>query len=196
MIAGRVSESFLRVGKIAFLLAWVGLFFTFLFDAEIRGEAYHLLAGHPFLAPLLFVMLQMLFSSLALPCSPLTVSAGMLWGLREGMVYSILATMCASTWTFLLGRYLLRNRLTSLRKSKWYLVMLEMIAKHDWKASLFVYINPVFPSSSLGFAFGVSAISMNSFLLGAFLGTLPLQLAMVAIGEIADGRLGGILQGG
>ena len=49
---------------------------------------------------------------------------------------------------------------------------------------MIAHANPVFPGASLGYAFGLSNVSVRSFAFGALVGTLPLQLMMVGIGYL------------
>ena len=50
---------------------------------------------------------------------------------------------------------------------------------------MIAHANPVLPGSSLGYMFGASVISLESFVFGVAMGTLPLQLIAVAIGHYA-----------
>jgi uncharacterized membrane protein YdjX (TVP38/TMEM64 family) len=50
---------------------------------------------------------------------------------------------------------------------------------------MIAHANPVLPGSSLGYMFGASVISLESFVFGVVMGTLPLQIIAVAIGHSA-----------
>lgn len=178
---GNRHKTFSKLKTIVFAILWLGLFFELLFDPAIRQSLFHFLADHPLLAPFVFLLAQALFASFALPCSPLTALAGVLWGMEVGMLYSTLATFFASIWTFVLGRYVLRDWLLGRMHSD----VIQLIDRHGWKASMIAHANPVFPGSSLGYAFGISSVSMKSYGFGALMGTLPLQIMMVGIGDSA-----------
>lgn len=47
------------------------------------------------------------------------------------------------------------------------------------------HANPIFPGSSLGYIFGLSDVTFSSFVVGAIMGTLPLQLVLVGIGHMS-----------
>ncbi len=142
--------------KIIFSIVWIALFLGILFDLDIRNRLLVSLTNHPVLAPFALVASQVLLASFVLPCSPLTALAGILWGFEFGIFYSTIATIISSLWTFL----------------------------YRWKASMIAHANPVFPGASLGYAFGLSNVSVRSFAFGALVGTLPLQLMMVGIGYL------------
>lgn len=169
-----------------FIIIWLILFSQILFNEEIKKQVFHLLDLHPVIAPFIFITLQILFAIFALPCSPLTIFAGVLWGLGTGILYSTLATLFASVSTFLLGRYIISKKIKGKPLNGWYLKVLELIDKHKWKASLVAHINPLFPASPLGYAFGLSKIPLTTFTYGAILGTLPLQLILVGFGDITN----------
>ena len=59
----------------------------------------------------------------------------------------------------------------------------NLIYKFGWKSSFIAHCNPLFPGSSLGYIFGASNITFFSFVIGASLGTIPLQIIGVVIGN-------------
>lgn len=176
---------------LVFGIVWACAFSELLFDPSLREILLHFLREHSLWAPFVLVVAQILFASLALPCSPLTVLAGLLWGFETGLLYSVLATLLGSIWTFALGRHALKKRLSMESMPKWSHGVMKLIERYNWKASMIAHANPVFPGSSLGYAFGVSSVSMRSFALGALLGTLPLQILMVGVGHLARSSIGG-----
>lgn len=168
--------------KILFLVFWLLLFFYIIFDNTVRDALYDFCDSNPVWAPLFLIIAQLLLASFGLPCSPLTLVAGVLWGPMLGLAYSVVATIIASFWTFLLGRHFLRGWISDKESGAWSNKIALLIDKHQWKASIIAYANPVFPGSSLGYLFGLSNISAKVFLIGAFVGTLPLQAMTTALG--------------
>lgn len=180
------------ITKIVFAGIWLTLFAVLIFDAGIRQEMLSYCLRHPALAPLILVLAQLLLASLALPCSPLTVLAGILWGLEIGILYSTCATMLSSLWTFFLGRFVLRKRFYKSVQLSWWPKIFALVARFKWKASMIAHANPVFPGSSLGYVFGMSDVKVRAYMFGALLGTLPLQIIMVGMGDLT----GRVLSGG
>jgi uncharacterized membrane protein YdjX (TVP38/TMEM64 family) len=174
----------MRAIKLLFLVLWLAIFFQLLTNASIKEHLFELLKAHPYAAPLLLVVIQAVLASFALPCSPITVLAGLLWGVWVGLAYSLAATLVASMLTFLLGRYAFRRWLLERMQTGWRRQIIAMIDRFGWKASALAHANPVFPGSSLGYAFGASAISPAAFWLGALVGNLPLQVLMVTAGDL------------
>lgn len=173
-----------RAVKLAFAGIWLGLFLGLIFDAGIRQEMLAFCLRHPALAPFILILTQLLLASFALPCSPLTILAGVLWGLEIGILYSTSATMLSSLWTFFLGRFVLRKRFEKTMQLSWWPKIFGLVSRHKWKASMIAHANPVFPGSSLGYVFGMSDVTVWPYTFGALLGTLPLQLMMVGMGDL------------
>jgi len=171
--------------KVIFTIVWITLFLGLLLDSWIRGHLFSLLASHPALALAILVLSQVVLATFVLPCSPLTALAGLLWGVELGIVYSTAATVIASLWTFYFARRVLHGRFAHrFRSHSLCARIVGLIDTHGWKASLVAHANPVFPGASLGYAFGLSGLGVRPFLLGAFVGTLPLQLMLVAFGHV------------
>lgn len=174
-----------KAAKAAFFLVWLAIFIGILTDSAIKGELFEFLKNHKYAAPLLLIAIQAGLAALALPCSPVTVLAGLLWGVGIGLLYSILATLVASILTFLLGRYVFRDWLRGKMQEGWRQRVLVMIDRLGWKASALAHANPIFPGSSLGYCFGASSIPFPAFWIGALVGNLPLQILMVKVGDVA-----------
>jgi uncharacterized membrane protein YdjX (TVP38/TMEM64 family) len=167
--------------KLGFAVIWLLLFYGLLFDSTMSKSLFHLCTEHPVLAPFILILAQVVLASFALPCSPLSMLAGILWGFYWGILFSTLATIAASLWTFFLGRAVLKRW-----TANWWNKIAALTARYNWKASMMAHANPIFPGSSLGYAFGAAGMSVNSFLLGVILGTIPLQIITVALGSAAS----------
>lgn len=175
--------------KFLFGLIWISLFYLIVFDKMVAGYLYDFCSEHRIVAPLALVLTQVIFASLGLPCSPLSVLAGLLWGFNWGIVYSTLATLVASSFTFALGRYAIKKKIKKYFQAGILNKVAHLISNHKWKSSAIAHANPVFPGSSLGFIFGASEISFREFFFGVMIGTVPLQLLTVALGSTANSYL-------
>lgn len=179
-----INASLLK--KVALAVLWV-LLFTFLtFHLGLREEVFGLLSKHPNFAPLMLILCQLVFAVLGLPCSPLTVLAGLLWGIYAGALYSMVATLVSGFLTFILGRYLIRQWVQSRfisGRMPWVEQLLQAIDRYKWKAVILAFANPILPGSSLGYVFGISRIGLVTFATGMTLGTIPLQLLLAGIGH-------------
>jgi len=176
-----------------YITIWIILIIELIFNPELKTFLQIYLTKHPYLAPLLLVCLQLIFTILVLPCSTLTILAGVLWGVKLGIVYSTLATLTASSLTFYLGRYSFLN--TKIKEnytnSSWAQKVDQLLTRFNIWASALAHVNPIFPGSSLGYLFGVTNMKYWKFILGAAIGTMPLQIIMVSIGNASINALFG-----
>jgi uncharacterized membrane protein YdjX (TVP38/TMEM64 family) len=168
--------------KYAILSVWIFVFSFIILNDNFKTDLLFLCNVNQILAPLVFILIQLILSILALPCSPLTVLAGVIWGLEIGLCLSITSTLTSSITTFLLGKYILKNLIKDRDVFNFWHKIKQIITKHDWKSSLVAHCNPFFPGSSLGYLFGAAEIPFKSFFLGCLLGTIPLQITAIYIG--------------
>lgn len=141
------------------------------------------LHAHPIIAPVVFVVAHVVVAVAFLPCSPFTLLAGLLWSLPYSLAISVAAALCASCTTFLLGRYFwpraLRSKFNNVPMQR----LMALSDKHGWQLVALTHINPALPSSTLGYIFGLSKISFRLYAWSAFVGMLPLQIALVGMGS-------------
>lgn len=135
------------------------------------------------IAPILFIALHMLAAALFIPCSPLTVMSGFLWGPLYGMLYAVLGAICSSCFTFIVARYLgsdyFRGKI-DYSIIKW---LFDQVDKNGWKVIAFTQINPIFPASTLGYFYGLSNISFKVYLFTTLLFMLPMSIILVWFGQ-------------
>lgn len=182
-VGGR--SRFIRMWQwIAFLLVLSVGSIWLMFDTGFYfvGELETFLRSHPILAPVLFVVAHIVAAIAFLPCSPFTLVAGLIWPLPLALPLSIVAALSASCATFLIGRYFQPVILRSSTGNSPLRNILAFSSKHGWRSVALTFINPVLPSATLGYAFGVSSISLRIYLWSALVAMLPLQVALVAMG--------------
>lgn len=145
----------------------------------------HYLALHPILAPVLFAVTHILCAVFFIPCSPMAIIAGVLWGQWLGLGISILSAFFASSTTFWLARRFFRDKLYRMLSKKypktdWFL---EQTRQQGWRFVATVQLNPAAPSSTLGYLFGLTGIEFYVYAFFAILFMLPLQFIFVIGGH-------------
>jgi len=120
-----------------------------------------------------------------LPCSPMTLMAGALWGDVYGLIVSICAAIVSSATTFLLSRSFLHGRIERLLMYRYPkgVELLAQAAVHDWKLIAVSQLNPLIPASTLGYAFGLSRVTFTRYILFSGIFMLPLQAMFVMTGH-------------
>jgi uncharacterized membrane protein YdjX (TVP38/TMEM64 family) len=172
--------------KLIFILVWAIVFYNILFNTLFQDTLLIYSNNNKIFAPLLLIGMQIILASFILPCSVIAVLAGILWGVKIGILYSLLATICASSWTFVIGRFFIKDWNPSINIFSWYAAVVNLINSHNWKASMIAHANPLFPGSSLGYIFGLSKVGYGNFLFGLIIGTLPLQILVVTFGYFSN----------
>lgn len=151
---------------------------------NILGWIQPILAQHPLAAPIVFIAIHTLMAVFFLPCSPMTLLAGVLWGGGYGLSISMLAALASSATTFLLSRSFLHGKIENflLHRYPKATKLLAQAALHDWKIIAVSQLNPFVPASTLGYAFGLSPITLKRYILFSAIFMLPLQLLFVLTG--------------
>lgn len=149
------------------------------------GWIHPILSSHPLAAPIVFIGVHTLMAILFLPCSPMTLMAGALWGGAYGLVISAVAAIASSAATFLLSRSFLHARIESFLMNRYPKVsgLLAQAAVYDWKLIAVSQLNPLIPASTMGYAFGLSRITLARYLLFSGIFMLPLQILFVMTGH-------------
>lgn len=152
---------------------------------DVFNTVQQVLAEHPVLAPLGYVLCHIVFAVCIIPCSPMAVIAGLLWGKWLGLLLSIIGAFSSSCTTFLLSRRYMKQpiyRFLSKRyaKTDWFL---EQTHKHGWKFVATVQLNPAAPASTLGYLFGLTEIQFSRYAALTLALMLPLQLLLVVAGD-------------
>ncbi len=143
------------------------------------------LSQHPVLAPFIYVLSHIFFAICLIPCSPMAVIAGVLWGKWLGLCMSILAAFISSCVTFSLSRFFLHDKIYAFlskrySKTDWFM---EKTQTHGWKFVAAIQLNPAAPGSSLGYLFGLTRIAFSVYAFFLLLFMLPLQLVLVICGD-------------
>ena len=155
------------------------------------------LEEHSQAAPAIFILLHIVMAAFVLPCSIMTLLAGALWGGVFGLAISMLAALLSSVATFLLARSFLREPIRNFLFSRYPTVsqFLKRVELHDWKVIALSNLNPLIPASTLGYAFGLSKVSLSRYVKFSAIFMLPLQIIFVFTGKsvsdwlIFDGKL-------
>jgi len=138
-----------------------------------------LLGKHVALTFFTFVALNILFAIFLLPCSIFAVAAGAIWG-GYGIGIVMFSAMLANLSTFLISKGALRPFALKFISNKHqnYNRYLELAQNHAWTSLILVYANPLLPSASFGYLFGLTGLSVLKFILVSTICTIPMNLLL------------------
>ena len=152
---------------------------------QIHNWINILINNHEFLSPFIFIIAHILLAILFLPCSPMSLMAGIIWGNQKGLILSILASLLSCTSTFIIARYIFREKIKKYIKVKYpeAISYISISEKKDWKYIALTQINPILPASALGYLYGLSNVSIIRFIIFSTIFMIPLQYVTVILGS-------------
>ncbi|WP_327582285.1 TVP38/TMEM64 family protein [Nonomuraea sp. NBC_00507] len=144
-------------------------------------------AAGPWL-PLMFFLAYAL-GTIALPRTPFTLSAGLLFGPVTGIAIAISATTVSAALAFLLVRAIGRDAIAARLTHPAVAAVNRRLARRGWLAvGSLRLIGPV-PFPVVNFCAGVSSIRFVPYLIATAVGVLPGTIAVVVLGDALTGRI-------
>ncbi len=141
---------------------------------------------HPGWSWLAFIMLYIVVGVLLAPASLLTMAAGALFGLLQGVVVVSLASVAAALVAFLIGRGLAREHALKLvQKMPKFMALDRAIAQNGFLVVLLTRLSPVFPFGLQNYAYSVTAVKLRDYVLASWIGMIPGTIMYVYFGSVA-----------
>ena len=139
-----------------------------------------IIGGSP-LAPLVFILLQVAASQMFIPRTVLGIAAGLLFGFIWGSVLAITGALAGAAAGFALWRWIGRGQV-DLETAPWIGPLIERAEKDRWRAVAIVRLIPALPHSVANTALALTRIGWADYLIGSFIGMLPMTLVQVDVG--------------
>jgi uncharacterized membrane protein YdjX (TVP38/TMEM64 family) len=127
------------------------------------------------------------------------MSAGLLFGQVTGTVIVSAAGTLAATISFLIARYLARDRILKIaEKNPKFVAIDKAIGKESFKVVTLLRLSPLLPFSVGNYLYGLTSVKLMPYVLGSWIGMLPGTFAYVSAGnagktllqDSADGIVG------
>lgn len=137
-------------------------------------------------APIVFIILYVL-GTIFIPSTPFMAAAGILFGFKYGLLYTVIGGLVSSLVTFALSRKLGKDWVDNILKNKYLKILdkynnrlenggiLDLIA---WR------IAPIMPFNALNILMGVSRIKTREYIIGTLLGLAPSNVLAVYFGTV------------
>lgn len=136
--------------------------------------------------PLYFGLIYLVAEILAIPATPLTLSAGYLFGLTTGVSVVLVSATIAASVAFVIGKTFLRQWVEGvLEENPKFAKLDRAIGKEGFKLLLLVRLSPVFPFALSNYLYGASSIDFASYFWGTLLGFTPGTIAYVYTGMVS-----------
>jgi uncharacterized membrane protein YdjX (TVP38/TMEM64 family) len=166
------------------------------------GFSQELIEGVKSLGPtgvVYYALIYMIAEILAVPATPLTLSAGYLFGLQNGILTVLVGATGAACVGFWISRTFLRDYVESTLlapapdgSSPNTLAKLDKaIGKEGFKLLVLIRLSPIFPFSVTNYLYGASSIDFGSYLFGTLIGFIPTTTAYVYTGMVGQALTAG-----
>jgi uncharacterized membrane protein YdjX (TVP38/TMEM64 family) len=146
-------------------------------------------AGNP-MAPLVFVALQVAASLLFVPRTVLGIAAGLLFGFAWGAFWANLGAVAGAAAGFAFVRWIGGGEV-DLDRAPGLGSLVERAERGGWRAVAIIRLIPGLPHSLVNGALALTRIGWRDYLIGSFLGMLPMTLVQVDIGAAGGEMLQG-----
>lgn len=133
------------------------------------------------LAPAIFVALQVAASLLFVPRTILGIAAGLIFGFAWGSFWALIGAEAGAAAGFAVVRWLGAGRF-NLEDTPRLGPLIARAEQGGWQAVALLRLFPGLPHGIVNTALGLTRVSWRDYLVGSFLGMLPMTLAQVDIG--------------
>ena len=135
--------------------------------------------------PIVFILGYAVAAVAFVPGSLLTLAAGAIFGLTQGVVYVFIAAVLGSSAAFLVSRYLARRAIERrLASNPRFAAIDRAVGAQGRKIVFLLRLSPVFPFNLLNYALGLTKVRFADYV-AASVGMLPGTLLYVYYGKLA-----------
>ncbi len=134
---------------------------------------------------IVFISAYLLLTVLFIPGTILTLSSGVIFGVVYGSIYTFIGATLGAIAAFLIGRYFVRDWVARKIESNSKFNAIDIaVAKEGLKIVFLTRLSPAFPFVLLNYAFGVTKVSLQDYIVGC-VGMIPGTVLYVYIGSLA-----------
>mmetsp|Transcript_12755 Transcript_12755/g.46667 ORF Transcript_12755/g.46667 Transcript_12755/m.46667 type:complete len:375 (+) Transcript_12755:266-1390(+) len=171
------------------LLIWAGVTYHDQINALLDGFSAQL-EGQGWLAYVYFSLVYAGLEVLCVPAIPLTVSAGALFGTVQGTAVVSLSSNMAAAVSFLLARYLLRDRIEKVAKQNpRFSAIDKKVGSEGFKLVAMLRLSPLLPMAVSNYLYGLTSLKFKDYVIGTWLGMLPGTAWYVMAGSVGRSAL-------
>lgn len=146
---------------------------------------------------LAYIVVYATLELLAVPAIPLTMTAGVIFGIGAGTAVVSVAATLAATGAFLIARYVARDRIASFasKNPRWAAID-RAIGQDGFRVVALLRLSPLLPLAASNYLYGLTSVDLGSYVAASWAGMLPGTLAYVAAGTYGRDVFLGAANGG
>lgn len=142
------------------------------------------ITGYGAVGVLVFALVYVVAVVMAAPASPLSVMAGVAFGLWA-IPLVVAAATAGATAAFLVARYLLREHVEAMVERRPRLKALEQAVNEEgWKLAALLHLSPVVPFSLQNYFFGITKVPLKGYVSATAISIIPGSATYVYLGTI------------
>jgi len=132
---------------------------------------------------LAYIGVYSILELLAVPAIPLTMTAGIIFGVAPGTAVVSVASTAAAAISFLIARYVARDRVyVWTSKNPKFAAIDRAIGKDGFRVVALLRLSPLLPLAASNYLYGLTSVDFVSYVFASWLGMLPGTIAYVAAG--------------
>jgi uncharacterized membrane protein YdjX (TVP38/TMEM64 family) len=135
-----------------------------------------------------FGVMYFLAEVVAIPSTPLTLSAGYLFGLVNGVLVVLVAATCAAVVSFFIGKTFLRSYVETvlLPQNPLFGKIDKAVTREGFSLLLLIRLSPIFPFALSNYLYGASGLKFPDYFWGTLLGFIPGTIGYVYTGMVGQ----------
>jgi uncharacterized membrane protein YdjX (TVP38/TMEM64 family) len=135
-------------------------------------------------APVAYILTYIVATVFAIPGTILTLTAGALFGVVEGTIWTAIGATLGATGAFLVSRFLVGGTIAKQfdkgdRLSK----LIQGLKEDGFWFALSIRLAPIFPFNAVNYLFGLTPIRLSSYFFATLIGILPGTITYSWLGQ-------------
>jgi uncharacterized membrane protein YdjX (TVP38/TMEM64 family) len=172
---------------VALVIAWILLPVKEWIEALTRWVGEMGIVG-----AVVFAAFYAIATVLLAPGAPLTIAAGLVFGVAAGFPIVLIGATIGAALAFLAARYLVRDKVKAMVESRPKLKAVDRaVADEGWKIVAMVRLTPIVPFNVQNYFFGLTEVKFWHYVAATAIGIVPGVLLYLYLGAIGAATLSG-----
>ncbi len=140
----------------------------------------------------IFAAFYAIATVLLVPGAPLTIAAGLVFGVAVGFPVVLIGATIGAALAFLAARYLVREKVQGMMENRPKLRAVDRaVAEEGWKIVIMVRLTPIVPFNLQNYFFGLTEVKFWHYVTATLIGIIPGVLLYLYLGAIGAATLTG-----